>query len=144
MRPHPHIGLAAVTTFRGRAILHRDSLGSVQRIEPCHQLMTAAAAWCIPERTLEDLRGSSATPATACNCGSPAAPAPKNAPGFEHFAADALPSIMVDDVAVRVLIDEAFGAVSLVETPMVTALIRYPAAGRVATFACEPPGACSL
>ena len=31
VRPHPHIGLATVTYLFDGAILHRDSLGSVQR-----------------------------------------------------------------------------------------------------------------
>jgi hypothetical protein len=34
VRPHPHIGLATVTYLFEGAIVHRDSLGSVQRIEP--------------------------------------------------------------------------------------------------------------
>jgi hypothetical protein len=34
VRPHPHIGLATVTYLFEGAMLHRDSLGSVQRIEP--------------------------------------------------------------------------------------------------------------
>jgi redox-sensitive bicupin YhaK (pirin superfamily) len=34
VRPHPHIGLATVTYLFDGAILHRDSLGSYQRIEP--------------------------------------------------------------------------------------------------------------
>ena len=34
MRPHPHIGLATVIYLFEGAMLHRDSLGSVQRIEP--------------------------------------------------------------------------------------------------------------
>lgn len=34
VRPHPHIGLATVTYLFEGAILHRDSLGCVQRIEP--------------------------------------------------------------------------------------------------------------
>jgi redox-sensitive bicupin YhaK (pirin superfamily) len=34
VRPHPHIGLATVTYLFEGAIMHRDSLGTVQRIEP--------------------------------------------------------------------------------------------------------------
>ncbi|HEV2219245.1 MAG TPA: pirin family protein, partial [Casimicrobiaceae bacterium] len=33
VRPHPHIGLATVTYLFEGAILHRDNLGTVQRIE---------------------------------------------------------------------------------------------------------------
>ncbi len=34
VRPHPHIGLATVTYLFDGALIHRDSLGSVQRITP--------------------------------------------------------------------------------------------------------------
>jgi redox-sensitive bicupin YhaK (pirin superfamily) len=34
VRPHPHIGLATVTYLFDGALMHRDSLGTVQRIEP--------------------------------------------------------------------------------------------------------------
>ena len=34
VRSHPHIGLATVTYLFEDALLHRDSLGNVQRIEP--------------------------------------------------------------------------------------------------------------
>src|SRR5688572_27339810 len=34
VRPHPHIGLATVTYLFEGAMLHRDSTGVVQRIEP--------------------------------------------------------------------------------------------------------------
>ncbi|NBX20413.1 MAG: pirin family protein, partial [Betaproteobacteria bacterium] len=34
VRPHPHIGLATVTYLFEGAMMHRDSTGVVQRIEP--------------------------------------------------------------------------------------------------------------
>ena len=34
VRPHPHIGLATVTYLFEGAMMHRDSTGMVQRIEP--------------------------------------------------------------------------------------------------------------
>src|SRR5258708_2437458 len=34
VRPHPHIGLATVTYLFEGAIMHRDSVGSVQKIAP--------------------------------------------------------------------------------------------------------------
>src|ERR1700741_3328019 len=44
VRPHPHIGLATVTYLFEGAMQHRDSLGSVQRIEPgAINWMTAGA-----------------------------------------------------------------------------------------------------
>jgi redox-sensitive bicupin YhaK (pirin superfamily) len=42
VRPHPHIGIATITYLFEGEILHRDSLGVVQAIEPgAINLMTA-------------------------------------------------------------------------------------------------------
>src|SRR5262245_18079142 len=52
VRPHPHIGLATVTYLFDGAIVHRDSLGRVQRIEPGDvNWMTAGAGIVHSERT---------------------------------------------------------------------------------------------
>ncbi len=58
VRPHPHIGLATVTYLFDGAMLHRDSLGSIQRIEPgAINWMTAGRGIVHSERTPPDLRG---------------------------------------------------------------------------------------
>jgi redox-sensitive bicupin YhaK (pirin superfamily) len=55
VRPHPHIGLATVTYLFEGAILHRDSLGSVQLIEPgAINWMTAGRGIVHSERTPEE------------------------------------------------------------------------------------------
>src|SRR5678816_1262043 len=52
VRPHPHIGLATVTYLFEGAIVHRDSLGAVQRIEPGDvNWMTAGRGIVHSERT---------------------------------------------------------------------------------------------
>ena len=56
VRPHPHIGLATVTYLFDGAIMHRDSLGSVQRIEPGINWMSAGRGIVHSERTPGDLR----------------------------------------------------------------------------------------
>src|SRR2546430_387519 len=62
VRPHPHIGLATVTYLFEGAMVHRDSLGSVQRIEPgAINWMTAGSGIVHSERTPEDLRASTGT-----------------------------------------------------------------------------------
>ena len=49
VRPHPHIGLATVTYLFGGSIMHRDSEGNIQEIQPgAMNLMTAGAASRIP------------------------------------------------------------------------------------------------
>ena len=59
VRPHPHINLATVTYLFAGAIDHRDSLGTVQRIEPgAVNLMTAGKGIAHSERTpAEERRG---------------------------------------------------------------------------------------
>jgi len=56
VRPHPHIGLATVTYLFDGEILHRDSLGYVQPIQPgAVNLMTAGKGIVHSERTSEEL-----------------------------------------------------------------------------------------
>ena len=63
VRPHPHIGLATVTYLFEGAIMHRDSLGTEQRIEPgAINWMTAGSGIVHSERTPEDLLGRNHTP----------------------------------------------------------------------------------
>src|SRR3974390_380763 len=55
-RPPPHIGLAAVTYLFDGALVHRDSLGEVRRIEPgAVNWMTAGRGIVHSERRPEDL-----------------------------------------------------------------------------------------
>jgi len=57
VRPHPHIGLATVTYLFEGAFMHRDSLGTVQRIEPgAVNWMTAGHGIVHSERSPDDLR----------------------------------------------------------------------------------------
>ena len=57
VRPHPHIGLATVTYLFEGAMVHRDSMGYVQRIEPgAINCMTAGRGVVHSERRPEDLR----------------------------------------------------------------------------------------
>ena len=58
VRPHPHIGLATVTYLWEGSMMHRDSLGSVQEINPGDvNWMTAGRGIAHSERTPERLRG---------------------------------------------------------------------------------------
>ena len=57
VRPHPHIGLATVTYLYEGEILHRDSVGSVQVIQPGDvNWMTAGRGIVHSERTAPDVR----------------------------------------------------------------------------------------
>lgn len=58
VRPHPHIGLATITFLFEGAIMHRDSVGSVQEIRPGDvNWMTAGRGIVHSERTPEHARG---------------------------------------------------------------------------------------
>jgi redox-sensitive bicupin YhaK (pirin superfamily) len=57
VRPHPHIGLATVTYLFAGTIVHRDSLGVVQSIEPGDvNWMTAGRGIVHSERSDPELR----------------------------------------------------------------------------------------
>lgn len=58
VRPHPHIGLATLTYLLDGSIMHKDSLGSEQVIEPgAVNWMTAGQGIVHSERTPEGARG---------------------------------------------------------------------------------------
>lgn len=62
VRPHPHIGLATLTYLFDGAIMHRDSLGMEQLIEPgAVNWMVAGRGIVHSERTAEEHRGKKMT-----------------------------------------------------------------------------------
>lgn len=110
VRPHPHIGLATVTYLFEGALLHRDSLGSVQRIEPEDvNWMTAGRGIAHSERSApEDRAGVQrlhgiqtwvALPSDQEEC----------APAFTHIRAEELPRMLSPGIDVRVVAGQAFG-----------------------------------
>src|SRR6476469_3424721 len=113
VRPHPHINLATVTYLFEGAIDHRDSIGSMQRIEPgAVNLMTAGKGISHSERSPADERASG--PVLDGIQTWLALPQAKEEldPGFEHTPADRLPWIEGDGVRLNLIMGEAFGAVS--------------------------------
>lgn len=117
VRPHPHIGLATVTYLFEGAMLHRDSLESVQRIEPgAINWMTAGRGIVHSERAPPDLRGTS----YGIHGLQLWAALPKEheeaQPSFAHTPASAIPVRSEGGLDVRVLIGRAFG----VESPVAT------------------------
>lgn len=134
VRPHPHIGLATVTYMFEGAMMHRDSLGTVQQIEPgAINWMTAGRGIVHSERRPDALKTS-----TYVNHGLQlwaALPQVQEeaAPAFTHTPANAIPEVIVDGVTVRVLIGEAFGQRSPVATfsPTLYLDIQLPAGAAV-------------
>ncbi|MDC7710668.1 pirin family protein [Vogesella indigofera] len=117
VRPHPHIGLATVTYLSQGAMMHRDSLGTVQRIEPgAINLMVAGRGIVHSERIPADIRAANvaveglqmwlALPQAQERC----------APAFYHYPAEVLPQHDFERGSVQLLIGSAFGMVSPVKT----------------------------
>jgi redox-sensitive bicupin YhaK (pirin superfamily) len=110
VRPHPHIGLATVTYLFEGAMLHRDSLGSVQRIEPgAINWMSAGRGIVHSERTPEDLRTERhRVHGLQLWVGLPQS-LEESAPTFTHTPAEQLAPFSAQGAEVRLLVGEAFG-----------------------------------
>ncbi len=117
VRPHPHIGLATVTYLFTGSIVHRDSLGSVQTIEPgAVNWMTAGRGIVHSERSGVELRkhrqklyGTQIWVAL-----------PKQHeetdPDFTHYAAASLPVIEDQGKSIRIIAGSLFGKTSPVKS----------------------------
>ena len=117
VRPHPHIGLATVTYLFSGAIMHRDSLGYVQQIEPgAINWMTAGRGIVHSERRPESLANQPyVNHGIQLWAALPLAHEEAD-PSFVHTPAAAIPQVQVDGASLRVLIGEAFGQTSPVAT----------------------------
>lgn len=117
VRPHPHINLATVTYLFDGEILHRDSLGSLQAIQP------GAINWMTAGRGIVHSERSSAEQAAK---GSTlhgiqlwiALPVEHEevAPDFTHYPASCLPTFQGPGVYGRILAGTAWGQASPVRT----------------------------
>jgi redox-sensitive bicupin YhaK (pirin superfamily) len=111
--PHPHAGLATVTYLFDGALVHRDSTGVVQRIEPGGvNWMTAGAGIAHSERSPDDARRVASTLAGLQTWVALPDETEEVAPSFEHADASDLPAVSDGGVAVRLLVGTAFGAAS--------------------------------
>ncbi len=133
VRPHPHIGLATVTYLLDGEIMHRDSLGSVQPIQPgALNWMNAGSGIVHSERSPDEARqGVSGLFGLQLWVALPAAQE-ESAPSFAHHAADEIPSGTIDGVAVRQIVGAMDGLASPVKTlsDMIYAEIVMPPATR--------------
>ena len=117
VRPHPHIGLATVTYLFEGAMMHRDSLGSVQQIEPgAINWMTAGRGIVHSERRPESLAQQSYVNHGIQLWAALPLAHEEAEPSFVHTPAAAIAQVQVDGATVRVLIGTAFGQTSPVAT----------------------------
>lgn len=135
VRPHPHIGLATVSYLFEGAMMHRDSTGVVQRIEPgAINWMTAGRGIVHSERTPDDLRGVRRRSHGLQLWAALPAADEEIEPSFAHAPASALPQVRIGGATVRVLIGQAFDASSpvAVRSPTLYADITLRAGAAVA------------
>ena len=114
---HPHIGLSTLTYLLEGEIIHRDSMGTEQRIRPGSvNWMNAGNGVTHTERTPEDLRGTSYT----MNGYQIWVALPKHLedmePSFFHVAADQLPTWKDQSATFRLIAGEGYGKKSPVPT----------------------------
>ena len=126
VRPHPHIGLATLTYLFEGAIVHRDSTGIVQRIEPgAVNWMSAGRGIVHSERTPKELIGRAHRSHGLQFWVALPEALEGSAPSFQHVPAERIPRVRLAGATARVVAGTAFGATSPVETasPTLAALI---------------------
>jgi redox-sensitive bicupin YhaK (pirin superfamily) len=116
VRPHPHIGLATVTYLFAGEIMHRDSVGSEQPIQPgAVNWMTAGKGITHSERferaraeggPMHGIQSWVALPRELEEC----------PPAFAHHGVESLPLFETRGVTARLLAGAAFGRRALVAT----------------------------
>lgn len=110
VRPHPHIGLATVTYLFEGEILHRDSLGYVQPIEPgAVNWMTAGRGIVHSERTSGDKRASGQTVHGIQAWVALPQTHEQTDPSFVHYPSANLPEWELDNVRMKLIAGTAFG-----------------------------------
>jgi redox-sensitive bicupin YhaK (pirin superfamily) len=117
VRPHPHIGLATVTYLFEGAIRHRDSLGTDCLIKPGDlNLMVAGRGIVHSERDADDdINRDRPLHGLQLWHGLPDA-FEDIEPDFYHYPATAMPTVLVEGVAVKLMMGTAYGVSSPVKT----------------------------
>lgn len=118
VRPHPHINLATVTYLFDGEMLHRDSLGNELVIKPGEiNLMVAGKGIVHSERQREAVKQRTQNRLHGLQLwlALPEKDEEMDAE-FHHYGNDQIPQAEVNEVALRVLIGEAYGLRSPVKT----------------------------
>lgn len=109
VRPHPHIGLSTMTYLLEGEILHRDSLGTVQVIQPgAVNWMTAGSGIAHSERTPVERRTGGSLSGLQFWVALPKTHEEME-PTFVHLGADELPTVEGEGIAARIIAGEALG-----------------------------------
>lgn len=115
--PHPHIGLSTVTYLYEGVITHRDSLGSLQNIEPGDvNWMTAGSGIVHSERTPPEIRTHSSRLYGIQMWVALPQEQEDIQPSFVHIPKQQLPSWQQNNIHFRLIAGEAFGRTSPAHT----------------------------
>ena len=121
VRPHPHIGLATVTYLWEGAIMHRDSVGSLQEIQPgAVNWMTAGRGIVHSERTPDRLLGLPQRMHGLQTWVALPKAHEEAEPSFAHHPADTLPVVELPGARLTIVAGNAFGEQSPVQVLMPT------------------------
>ncbi|WLQ11918.1 pirin family protein [Hahella aquimaris] len=116
VRPHPHIGIATVTYLFDGEILHRDSLGSVQPIQPRDiNLMVAGRGIVHSERERPEIRNKDHSVHGLQLWLALPEDQEEIEPAFYHYPGASIPQVTVDGVDVRIMMGSACGVASPVK-----------------------------
>jgi len=133
VRPHPHINLATVTYLFEGAILHRDSLATIQEIRPgAVNWMTAGKGISHSERAPEAERAVESRLHGIQTWVALPDGLEEVAPCFHHHPAIEIPSWEENGVVVTLIAGEAYGRVSPVKalSPMLYLDLQLTAAAK--------------
>ncbi|MBI1206582.1 MAG: hypothetical protein GC191_04750 [Azospirillum sp.] len=116
--PHPHIGLATVTYLFEGEIIHRDSLGVVEAIQPgALNLMAAGRGVAHSERTGPAVRAAGGILSGIQAWLALPASVEDGDPSFHHLGAHQLPVVTDHGLRLRLILGQAYGA----RSPAITA-----------------------
>lgn len=117
VRPHPHINLATVTYLFEGALMHRDSLGTTQEIQPgAVNWMTAGRGIVHSERSPEATRNQTTTLHAIQTWIALPTEHEETTPTFHHYPADEIPQWKTEGATIKLIAGEAFEHQSPVTT----------------------------
>jgi redox-sensitive bicupin YhaK (pirin superfamily) len=117
VRPHPHIGLATVTYLFAGAIMHRDSLGTVQPIRPGEVNWMTAGRGIVHSERASDAGNPPGAELFGIQTWVALPKAQEEVDGaFAHHGHDELPEIESEGAWTRVILGKIFGSRSPVVT----------------------------
>ena len=138
---HPHIGLSTLTYLLAGRLVHRDSTGAVQPIDPgAVNWMTAGAGVTHTERSHPEDRGSAGDLHGLQLWVALPSGDEDGAPSFEHHPAASVPTIEMPSAAVRIVAGSGWGATSPVgvSSPLVLAQLDLDDGAAVPLDAAHP------